>query len=258
MHIDELRRLYDTDQRQQVEYPDARREVTPHVVRHVDRYGTHSAIIYSQLTAENADEVIAGEIAYFKNLGHDFEWKWFSHDTPADLQARLAAHGFEIGEEEAILLLPLVDAPAKLFETGDHTIRKLSDPAEIQDIVKVETEVWGEDRSDLGERLAHELRDNRDQISLYVAYMADIPVSCAWVRFTPGSQFASLWGGSTLEAYRGRGLYKALLGIRAQEARQRGVYFLTVDASPMSRPILERLGFVGIALSSECLWLNRS
>jgi GNAT superfamily N-acetyltransferase len=52
-----------------------------------------------------------------------------------------------------------------------------------------------------------------------------------------------LWSLSTLAAYRGQGLYTALLAARAQESIQRGIRFLTVDASPMSRPILEKLGF---------------
>ena len=39
---------------------------------------------------------------------------------------------------------------------------------------------------------------------------------------------------------------------------QRGVQYLTVDASPMSRPILERLGFQLVAISNPCNWhVNR-
>lgn len=254
MNLDALRRLYDLDQRQQIEYPGVRREVTPHVIRYLDEQGFFNAVLYSQLTAENADDVIAGEIDYFKRLGLGFEWKWFAHDTPADLQQRLEAHGFDIGEEEAVVVLSLADAPPRLFEPGDHVIRKLTDPAQIQDIVQIETEVWNEDSTYLGEMLKNEMQSSGDQTSIYVAYVDDKPVSCAWVRFPTGSQFASLWGGSTIAEYRGRGLYKALLAIRAQEARARGSSFLLVEASPMSRPILERLGFVCIALSRECRW----
>jgi len=76
-------------------------------------------------------------------------------------------------------------------------------------------------------------------------------VSSAWVRFNPGSQFASLWGGSTLEQYRGQGHYTALMAVRAQEAARRGVRFLTVDASPMSRPILEKQGFRVISWAND-------
>jgi len=47
--------------------------------------------------------------------------------------------------------------------------------------------------------------------------------------------------------FRNQGLYTALLAVRAREARDKGYRFLTVDASEMSRPILEKHGFVKIA-----------
>jgi hypothetical protein len=54
--------------------------------------------------------------------------------------------------------------------------------------------------------------------------------------------------------FRKRGLYSALLAVRAREARERGRAYLTVDAGAMSRPILERLGFQVIAHSYPCDW----
>lgn len=80
------------------------------------------------------------------------------------------------------------------------------------------------------------------------------PASAAWVYFPKNSQFASLWGGSTLNDFRNRGLYTALLAVRAQEARTRQVRYLTVDASEMSRPILEKFGFTMMAYSYSCKW----
>jgi predicted acetyltransferase len=84
--------------------------------------------------------------------------------------------------------------------------------------------------------------------------MNEQPVSAAWIYFPNHSQFASLWGGSTLDGFRKQGFYTALLAVRAQEAKSRQVKFLTVDASPMSRPILEKLGFEMIAYSYACKW----
>jgi hypothetical protein len=45
---------------------------------------------------------------------------------------------------------------------------------------------------------------------------------------------------------------------RAQEAKARQVSYLTVDASPMSRPILEKFGFEMIAYSYPCKWKLKS
>jgi hypothetical protein len=45
-----------------------------------------------------------------------------------------------------------------------------------------------------------------------------------------------------------------LLAVRAQEARARRVRFLSVEASPMSRPILEKFGFQMLAYTYPCKW----
>jgi len=49
-------------------------------------------------------------------------------------------------------------------------------------------------------------------------------------------------------------LYTALLAVRLQEAAARQVGYLTVDASPMSQPILEKFGFECSAYSYPCKW----
>jgi predicted GNAT family acetyltransferase len=97
----------------------------------------------------------------------------------------------------------------------------------------------------LGVHLKHVLMHSPDSVSVYIAYVDGIPASAAWIDFhqLSGSQFAGLWGGSTLSEYRNRGLYTDLVAARAQEAIRRGIRFMTIDASPMSRAVLEKLGF---------------
>ena len=114
--------------------------------------------------------------------------------------------------------------------------------------------VWGEDFSWLSDRMGEALSEYPDQIRAYVAYDDGKPVSAAWMFFTQNSAFASLWGGSTLKQYRGRGYYTELLAVRFREALKRGVRFLTADASEMSRPILQRFGFRVIARSIPFKW----
>jgi len=66
----------------------------------------------------------------------------------------------------------------------------------------------------------------------------------------PSVAVAVLFGGVTLPAHRGRGLYRATVARRAELARERGYRWLYVDALPTSRPILERLGFVAITTTT--------
>ncbi len=106
----------------------------------------------------------------------------------------------------------------------------------------------------MGDYLQGALANYPDQISVYVVYVDEKPASTAWIYFPKHSQFASLWGGASLSGYRRQGLYTSLLAARAQEAKARRVRFLTVDASPMSRPILEKFGFERIDWTYPCKW----
>jgi GNAT superfamily N-acetyltransferase len=259
MNISQRITLFDQDQRIDIEFPETRREVTAHVVRHVDISGTGEGMItYSRLNEENADDAIREQVRYFEGLGQDFEWKLYDYDQPPDLKERLVAHGFTIEEEEAIMLLDLELAPEVLWEPLRHDVRRITDPEKLADVVAIEGQVWNEDFSSLGEFLGQSLRSYPDQMSVYVAYVDAQPASAAWVYFPKHSQFASLWGGSTVSGFRKQGLYTALLAVRAQEARSRGAHYLTVDASPMSRPILEKFGFECIASSYPCKWRFKS
>jgi GNAT superfamily N-acetyltransferase len=253
MNLQAVLTLYDQEQRCDIEYPDARREAAPPVIRGIDLFGYRSFINYSHLEGQDVDRVIDEQIRYFESLGHDFEWKVFSHDFPQDLSERLRARGFDVEESDTIMAFDLQTAPDKLLQPVPQQVRRVLDPAGIDDVMMVENTVWGEDMNWLGDRLRQQLRETPDYVSVYVAYADERPVSSAWITFHKG-HFAGLWGGSTLEQYRGQGWYTALLAARMQEARSRGVRYLTIDASPMSRPIVEKFGFQVITTATECVW----
>jgi hypothetical protein len=61
-----------------------------------------------------------------------------------------------------------------------------------------------------------------------------------------GAAGVNLFGGSVLEEARGLGVYQALIMARWEAAVARGTPALTVQAGRMSRPIVEKLGFVGV------------
>jgi len=82
-------------------------------------------------------------------------------------------------------------------------------------------------------------------------------VSAAWLVGMPGTEFGGLWGGSTRQQWRGRGIYRALVTRRAQIALGRGMKYLVVDASADSRPILQRLGFQKVTTTTPWVWSPR-
>lgn len=258
MNREEMLVLFDKEQRREVEFIGFAREATPEVVRLIDRQAERgdSMVVYSRLTAANADEVIEAEIAYFESIGHNFEWKFYGHDRPPDLKERLAARGFEIGEAEAVLVLDLAETPAALLAPVSHDVRRIIDPEQLADVVAVQQAVWPEAEfiSHLGERLAALLQADPDHLSVYVAYVDETPACSAWISFHREGHFAGLWGGSTLPQFRQRGLYTALVATRLQEAIRRGVRYLTIDASPMSHAVLQKFGFQLLIYTYPCKW----
>jgi GNAT superfamily N-acetyltransferase len=75
----------------------------------------------------------------------------------------------------------------------------------------------------------------------FVALIGGRVVGTSYAAF--GEAGVNLFGGSVLPEARGRGVYRALVQARWEAAAARGTPALTVQASRMSRPICERLGF---------------
>lgn len=247
--------LYDQYERRDVEYPAMRREVAANVVRHIDTSDTGGGIIsYSQLSAADAEDAIREQVDYFENIGQNFKWKVYDYDNPSDLKEKLEASGFIIEEAEALVVLDLENAPERLWQPVHINVQRITDPANLVDVQTIEQQVWDEDSAWVIHYLGEALANYPEQMSVYVAYLDQQPASAAWTYFPKHSQFASLWGGATISKYRKKGLYTALLAVRAQEAKTREVRYLTVEAMPMSRPILERHGFEMIAYTYACKW----
>ena len=243
LDVAELLALYDREERLQASESGMRREEAPGVVRLVDTVGRQSAIIFAKLDEAEADSAIERETAYFDGLGHEFEWKLFAHDLPVDMHQRLARHGFEAEEPETILILDLADVPEGLLRPVVADVRRIGSPEGLRDVTAVREAVWPGEHLSLEEHLRHMMRTDPDSLSVYAVYESGRPVSAGRIQFPARSPFAGIWGGATLPASRGKGHYTALLATRVQEAIARGRRFVTIDASPMSRPIVEKYGF---------------
>jgi GNAT superfamily N-acetyltransferase len=200
------------------------------------------------------DALIARQVAHFGALGQQFEWKTRGHDLPADLPERLLAAGFVAEDTETIVIGRTDQLAATVALPDGVTLRAVHEPADLQRIEELESMVWNSDRSWIAQNLSERLTHAREQTVILVAEADGVVVSAAWLVVVPGTEFAGLWGGATLPAWQGRGIYRALVARRAQFALERGVRYLQVDASDDSRPILERLGFVAITTTTPYIW----
>lgn len=244
--------LYDQD-RKNVSLYGMLREETPQLVRHIAPDG-EGMILYSNLNVNNAEAVIQEEIAHFERRGCDFSWVVFRHDRPADLKERLLAHGFISEAPEEIMVLEIDDLSPLPMKPVGFDVRKISDIDKIDDILSIRQQVWQGDYSSMAQALSKRLTEAPESLALYVAYVDGKPASTAQISFYQNGNFAGLVKAATLPAYRGRGLYRALVAARVREAKRRGVRFVDADASPMSQPILRKLGFESLTEAHSCEW----
>jgi GNAT superfamily N-acetyltransferase len=230
-------------------------EAGRHVVRWVGGAGRGwSGIAWSDLGDADADAVIAEQVDCFAARREKFEWKLYDYDRPPDLARRLLAAGFVAEGEELLMVAEVSAVPAEAALPSGVRLLPVTDPAGVGLLIEVHERVFGTDHSRLRRSLLAQLRDCPEVTAMVVAMAGDEPVCSARIEFLPGASFASLRGGGTLPAWRGRGIYRALVAYRAQLAAARGYRYLYVDASPDSQPILARLEFSRLARTTPYIW----
>jgi len=155
---------------------------------------------------------------------------------------------------ETVVIAPVAGVPAAPQLPEGVRLREVSNRVDLERISVMEHAIWQDDRGWLVDSLEAERAVDPDALTIVVAEADDTTVSAGWIRFARGTEFATLWGGGTLPAWRGRGIYRAVVAYRANLAAQRGFRYLQVDASDDSRPILERLGFVAVTTTTPFIW----
>lgn len=207
------------------------------------------------VTGAELDALIDRQIETFADRGERFEWKLHGHDRPPDLADRLRAAGFVPEETETIVIAAVADLGDEPAPPEGVSLRETTRRIDLDRIGALEQEVWQEDGpGSVADMLEGELAADPDGLAIVLAEAGETLVSAAWIRFEQGTEFATLWGGATLPAWRRRGIYRALVAYRARLAAERGYRFLEVDASDDSRPILERLGFVAVTTTTPFVW----
>ena len=196
------------------------------------------------------DALIARQVRVFAERGERFEWKLHGHDLPEDLPQRLHAAGLVAEEEETVVIAPVAEIAGRPRLPEGVSLRDATSRRDLDRIAATEQTIWGSDHGWLAESLEAERDADPDALAIIVAEAGEEIVCAGWVRFTRGTEFATLWGGATLPAWRRRGIYRATVAYRANLAAQRGLRFIQVDASSDSRPILERLGFTAVTTTT--------
>jgi len=185
---------------------------------------------------------------WFATCGRErFVWLVGPSTTPTDLEHRLLDLGAEpnpSGSHYMAMVLDHEPPPSP----ADIELRRVETFADCAAMWEVRFEGFGmpdEERDAIRATLRERWAATADDPSRwsYLALVEGVPVAEGSVRRTV---HGPLWlaGGVTLPSFRGRGIYRALVRARWDDAVRLGAGALIVNANvDTSYPILERLGF---------------
>ena len=177
-----------------------------------------------------------------------FTWYLGPHTTPANLEGLLRSHGAAPDPAEPEHTALVLDHEPPESPHG-VTVRRVETYEDFVASASVMSVGFGgsftpEELSEMEASLPQEYDEYQAQ-SLrrrYLALIDEEPVSTAQMAMSDVG-VAILAGGATLPAARGKGAYRALVRARWDEAIAAGATALVTQASELSRPVLERMGF---------------
>lgn len=210
------------------------------------------------LDGREVDLLVDETVAHFRDATAvtTFEWKTRGHDLPLDLGQRLRAHGLEPEEVETVMLGEADRLVGDVALPSGVRVRQAGQSADLREdlsrMLDMQESVFGTGRGPSVDDMLAELATGHAECWLAEA---EGRIVCAGrLSVVPGTEFAGIWGGSTVPQWRGRGIYRALVAARARSALARGVRFLHSDCTAMSRPILERSGLVAVTTTTPYVW----
>lgn len=206
-------------------------------------YTDYTSVQWSR-TGRPLAEVLAEVLGHARSAGRPTLRWWVDERTdPADTPEQLLGLGLRPDERLEVLALPVA---AELPVPDGVEVRQVSDRAGIELAGRIQAEVFDmsppTEAQVVDQVAAVALPEAERLIRCYVGYVDGEPAgSCG---STVDGDALRFWDGSVRAAYRGRGLYRAMVAQRLRDARPTTADFGLVKAvDDTSAPILKRLGF---------------
>ena len=180
-------------------------------------------------------------------------WRIGSSATPVDLVDRLVGHGFVPsdvpGLEPHLTSMVLIEEPPAV---DGVEVRRVAGPEELALASSISATTLGEEHEEEDWEREFTAEQVGDRPRVYLAYIDGTAIGAARALVEDGLPAVMLVSGGVVAEARGRGVYRALVRARWDDAVEAGRPALVVHAGAMSRPILERLGF-HVAAEQEVL-----
>lgn len=211
--------------------------------------------LFAHLEPETADAAIREVKAYFEEKSKSFSWIVGPSTTPLDLGSRLLACGFK--HLLTVDGMYLSDPKVKIDAVSSIRVCELpvDEPGPAVEIMALGFNTTIEVSRYFHKMMVLSTPGLRTRI--YVAHLEVIetPVACAYVTYYPNQPIALLSGGATLPAYRGRGVYKAMLARRLSDiALDRIETVIVLADQRTSAPICARVGFAKVCELPMYVW----
>ena len=252
---------YDEQLRTDAETPSATAVVVMGPLRLATFPGGRGFITYRDLGEADAPTISS---LVHEALGHfradpgirRVEWKTRGHDRAPGLDEALRASGFVADEPESIMIGDARMLAVDVDLPHGVNLRRVTEEDDVRAMSAMADEAFGEPPSkEMADALLRRLSLG-DGMELWVAEVGGGIVSSGRLEPVPGTDFAGIWGGSTLPQWRSRGIYRALTAARARSALALGKTLINSDSTEFSRPILERSGLVKVSTTTPYRWVR--
>lgn len=206
-------------------------------------YTDYTSVQWSR-TDRPLTEVLDEVTAHAREAGRrTLRWWVDSRSRPADTDAQLRELGLRLVERLEVLALPVA---AEIASPAGVEVVAVTDRRGIELASEVQAEVF-----EMSPMTEAQIDDLTRSVSLpeadrlircYLGYVGGALAGSAGS--TVDGDALRFWDGSVRPAYRGRGLYRAMVAQRLRDARSTTADFALVKAvDDTSAPILKRLGF---------------
>jgi GNAT superfamily N-acetyltransferase len=211
----------------------------------------HNAVVHADLSARSpaaVDAAIEEAIGRFRAWGVPGTWHVGPTTRPADLGARLLAHGFRGGEGDLSMAADLETLEAlhreQTVAPGLH-VERVADAAGLETWARIrglDPEGAAESRW-VAAMYARIGLGDATPWRHFLAWLDGAPVATASLFLAAG--VAGVYFVLTVPAARRRGVGAAITLAALDAARARGYRIAVLGSSPMGEPLYRRLGFRG-------------
>ncbi len=247
------------DERVNVVPPEINRKRFDRLTVDICETESSAEVAYADVKSGSLNKSIGAVIEFAKAAGLDVEWKMYGHDLP-EIPSALLSLGFKEGPLEKVMIRCLADYCEKgpIYDRNEKIeFKRVARQDELRDLQKITEEVHGRSADPKLGLWSKILREHPETVSIYIGYVNSDPASAGRAHFFEGSSFCGLYGGQTIERFRGRGLFSGIVHARLIEGRERGCKYGIVDALPTSEPILRKLGFEVLTTTRPYVFENR-